>query len=287
VPARKQTRSTKRENPLERHLDESDFLVVDVETTGLSADAGDRVCEIGAVKLRGGAVIATFSSLINPQRPISAGAFAVNRISPQMVADAPVFGEIAGKLREAMEDAILVAYNAPFDLSFLATELRLVGLPPPGNAVVDALVLARQLLPGLARYPQGDVARLAGIPFPVKHRALDDAMVTGQLLLLFTSILKAHGCTTCADLLRRDLVRTLHAKRMTVVDEALREGKKLWIKYLSPANAEITDRIVTPTGCLQQESASYLVGFCHLVNGERNFRIDRILDLRVVETFPR
>ena len=61
-------------------IDDCDFLVVDVETTGLSPEAGDRVCEIGAVKLRGGAVVDSFGSLIDPQRPISSGAYAVNGI---------------------------------------------------------------------------------------------------------------------------------------------------------------------------------------------------------------
>ncbi len=101
-----------------RHIDESDFLVVDVETTGLSPDTGDRVCEIGAIKIRGGAVVDTLSSLINPCRPISAGAYAVNRISPAMVAGAPEFHQIAERLLQMIEGSVLVAYNAPFDVRF-------------------------------------------------------------------------------------------------------------------------------------------------------------------------
>src|SRR6266705_2515702 len=124
------------------HLDEVDFAVIDFETTGLSPDSGDRVCEIGAVKLRGGAVIETMGTLINPQRPISAGAFAVNGISPEMVADAPAFQEIAGKVSSFIEGSVLAAYNAPFDMSFLANEFSLSAIQPPANPVVDALALA-------------------------------------------------------------------------------------------------------------------------------------------------
>ena len=109
---------------LDQHVDDADFLVVDVETTGLSVDSGDRVCEIAAVKLRGGAVVETFTSLIDPQRPISAGAYAVNQISPTMLRDAPIFSSIAKKLQTMMGGTILVAYNAPFDLSFLTNEFR-------------------------------------------------------------------------------------------------------------------------------------------------------------------
>src|SRR5262249_42280573 len=100
-------------------IDDREYIVMDVETTGLSPELGDRVCEVGAVKLRGSAVVETFESLINPGRPISAGAYAVNGISPAMVADAPAFPEVAQKLWDMMEGAVLVAYNAPFDKGFL------------------------------------------------------------------------------------------------------------------------------------------------------------------------
>src|SRR5712671_4645823 len=111
------------------NIDDQEILVVDVETTGLNPDAGDRVCEVGAVKLRGSGVVQTFESLINPQRPISAGAYAVNGISPAMVATAPSFPEVAQKLWEMMEGTVLVAYNAPFDRGFLVSEFRMAGFP--------------------------------------------------------------------------------------------------------------------------------------------------------------
>ncbi|MDI6767654.1 MAG: exonuclease domain-containing protein [Bacteroidota bacterium] len=271
---------------LSQHIDEADYLAIDVETTGLSPESGDRVCEIGAVKLRGGAVVETFGSLIDPQRPISYGAYTVNGITPQMLLDAPIFSSIAGKLWEMMQDSILVAYNAPFDLSFIKNEFRLIGYPAINNIILDALAIARQVLPGLGKYPQENVARFVGIPFPIKHRAMEDTMVTAQLFSIFTSILKAHDCTTVADLQRRDLTHVLHYKRKAIVDSALAERQNLWIKYLSPTNAEITDRIITPKDCFSDQigknRTTYLVAHCHTAKAERNFRLDRILDLRVV-----
>ena len=270
----------------DEHIDQIDFLVIDVETTGLSPDHGDRVCEIGAVKLHGGAVIETFGSLVDPERPVSAGAYAVNRISPGMLADAPLFSDIADQLTSMMKHTVLVAYNAPFDLSFLQNEFQLIGVPKIKNPVVDALPIARQLLSGLGRYGQENVATVLGISFPVKHHALEDAMVTAQLFTLFTSILKAYDCSSLADLRRKDLHQTLNARRLAIVNEALERGTNLWIKYFSPAEAEITDRIITPKECVtgkyQTREATYLIGHCHAVNAERNFRIDRILDLRPV-----
>jgi hypothetical protein len=179
-----------------------------------------------------------------------------------------------------------VAYNAPFDVSFITNEFRLIGYPAIKNIIVDALAIARQVLPGLGKYPQENVARFVGIPFPIKHRAMEDTMVTAQLFSIFTSMLKAHDCTTVADLQRRDLTHVLHNKRKTIVDSALAEKQNLWIKYLSPTNAEITDRIITPKECFTDQigknRTSYLVAHCHTANAERNFRLDRILDLRII-----
>jgi DNA polymerase III epsilon subunit family exonuclease len=269
------------------HIDETDFVVLDVETTGLSVENSDRVCEIGAVKIRGGAVVDTFGSLINPQRPISSGAYAVNQISPKMLQSAPIFPNIIQRLTTMMKDAVLVAYNAPFDLSFINNEFRLSGYPVPPNPVVDALVIARQLLPGIGRYNQENVASVLNLSFPVKHRAQEDAMMTAKIFTVLTSILKAYDLTTIGDLTRRDLSSILQTKRSVIIQQTMDGRKNLWIKYLSPKSAEITDRVITPKTFSTEYSSppnqNYLLAFCHLVKDERTFRIDRILDIRTVE----
>ena len=266
-------------------LDEVDFSIIDVETTGLSVERGDRVCEIGVVRLRGGAVIGTYSSLVNPQRPISAGAYAVNRISPSMVADAPAFVELADKVRSLIEGTVIAAYNAPFDMSFIDYEFRISGYRPLKNMVVDVLVLARQLLPGLGRYPQENVARAVGISNSGRHRALDDALVTAQLLTLFTSLLKIHGCSVISDLLRRDLGQVLSAKRWQIISDAIDMGKNVWIRYLR--NAEITEDVLTPVTITEKVhsfgSTPCLKAYCHSIGTERSFRLDQILDVRTLE----
>lgn len=267
------------------NIDDVDFAIIDVETTGLSVEYGDRVCEIGIVKLRGGAVIDSYSSLINPQRPISAGAYAVNKISPAMVADAPFFIDIAEKVNFIIKGTVVAAYNAPFDLSFVNYELGLAGYPRIQNIVVDVLVLARQLLPGLDRYPQENVARTVGIPNSGKHRALDDAMITAQLLTLFTSQLKVHDCCKISDLQRQDLTQILKTRRREIITNAIELKKNIWIKYLG--NSEILEEILTPIAIAGHntsfQSTVYLQGYCHSGGISKNFRLDRILDVRVME----
>lgn len=268
------------------HTDMTDYLVIDFETTGLSAGSGDRVCELGAVKLRGGAVIDTFATLVNPQRSISPGASAVNGITAAMVANAPTFGGIADRLCTMMDGSAVVAYNAPFDVSFLENELRLAGRPRLSCPVVDALAMARQLLPGLGRYPQENVARVVGIPFAVKHRALEDAMVTAQLFVVFVSMLKACDCSTLADLMRRDLHTSLHEKRLSIVRNALATKTDLWVKYLSPAGGPISDSIISPSEYVDagkgQKTVGFLIAFCHATKREKHFQIGQMLDVRPV-----
>jgi DNA polymerase III alpha subunit (gram-positive type) len=203
-----------------------------------------------------------------------------------MLIGAPTFCEISERLWSMMENSIVVAYNAPFDVSFLTSEFQLCGFPALKQPVTDALAIARQLLPGLGRYPQENVANVMGIPFPVKHRALEDTMVTAQLFTAFLSMLKAYDCTTCADLNRKDLTRVLHEKRLNIIEGALSSQHTLWLKYLSPTEHEITQRMITPKECVtdkfKQNGATYLIAYCHSAKAERNFRIDRILDVRAV-----
>jgi len=272
--------------PDETELDLLDFAVVDVETTGLSADRGDRVCEIGIVAIRGGAVIRTFGTLVNPTVPVSAGAYAVNGISPAMLVDAPRFEEVISTVEPLLRNSVIVAYNAPFDLSFLNNEFRLCGSPALTNPVVDALALARQLIPGRPKYPQSAVAALLKIASPVSHRALEDAMVTSKILMHFLSMIRAFDFRTLGDLRGRDLAASLRARRGEKISAALASGEDLWIRYLSPSDGDITQRIVTPDAppggsggtALQGE----LRGFCHILQAKRSFRLDYILDVRPV-----
>src|SRR5919201_2708607 len=147
-----------RELPLREHT----FAVVDVETTGLSARTGDRICEVAVVLARGGQIVDQVQTLVNPQKPISRAAAAVNGISDHMVRNSPTFHQVAPALLEALDGAVLVAHNASFDLSFISAELRAAGFNPPANPVVDTLALARRCYT-FSSNKLGDVARELGI----------------------------------------------------------------------------------------------------------------------------
>jgi DNA polymerase III subunit epsilon len=158
------------------------YVVLDVETTGGKAGT-DRITEIGAVKVQAGAVIDSFSSLINPQRHIPSFISRLTGISNSMVSDAPTFADIAEKLSEFLQGAVFVAHNAKFDYGFIRAEFARCELPfdmPQLCTVVNM----RRYYPGLSSYSLGNLCRHFDIPLTNHHRALADATATVELLKL-------------------------------------------------------------------------------------------------------
>ena len=169
------------------------FTIVDVETTGLSPAMGDRVCEIGAVKLKGGAMSGTFHSMIDPQRPISPAASAKNGITPEMLKGAPAFAAIAKDIHAFLSGTVLVAQNAQFDLDFINNEFRLVAFPEWNGYVIDTISLARRVVPGLPSYNLDLLARTFGVTFTSRHRSMGDVEATADIFQKCVGRLKEAG----------------------------------------------------------------------------------------------
>jgi len=164
-----------------RSVVEGPYIAIDVETTGLDPSGGHRICEIALLKFLRGNVIDSLVSFIDPLRPISPGASAVNGITDFMVSGAPLFADLFPRILTFIGNDVLVFHNAPFDLSFLRAEARLAGGEWPPNRVVDTLRLAR----GSGRFRDhslSSVCRELGIGTSF-HRAEGDAWAAGKLLL--------------------------------------------------------------------------------------------------------
>ena len=262
-----------------------DFVVVDVETTGLSPAFGDRVCEIAVVHLRGDTELATFNSLVNPGRPISPGAAAVNGITPAMVATAPSFQEIAPEIVRWIAGRVFVAHNAPFDLGFLAAEFQRLRTPLPVTQVVDTLALARQYY----AFPSNSLGAIAdhlNIPYPRRHRALQDARIAGQVLRFFIQDLSRRRIATIEDLTvpLTEALFPISGDALPLpptLSEALTNGLSLEIHYVS-ASLEVSRRRVDPVAVVPNRDYLYLRAYCHLRQDERTFRLDRITEMRIV-----
>lgn len=185
---------------LSDNLTHLDYAIVDVETTGLSPLAGDRVCEVAVLRRRQGRTIDTFQTLVNPQRRISAGATQVNHLTDWDVAGAPTFDQIAPRLVALLDGAVLVAHNAPFDLGFLANEWQRLRWPPREGYTVDTLALARRLYT-LGSNSLAAVARGLGVPRGQAHRALGDVQTTTRVLDRMFNDVQRRGIFTLGDLL--------------------------------------------------------------------------------------
>jgi DNA polymerase-3 subunit epsilon len=162
------------------------FIVVDVETTGISARRGDRITEVAAVLVHRGHVDDAFHSLVNPDRPIPSHITRLTGISDAMVREAPRFREIAGALARHVVGRVFVAHNARFDWNFLSAEYgRVTDAPLDPLAMVQLCTvrLARRYLAHLPRRNLDAVARHYGISIDGRHRAAGDARATAHVLL--------------------------------------------------------------------------------------------------------
>ncbi len=162
------------------------FLVVDVETTGISARGGDRVTEVAAVLVQGGRIEDAFHSLVNPQRSIPPYITHLTGISNRMVRDAPRFDEIAGAFAGQVVGRVFVAHNARFDWNFLSAEYQRVADAPLGvlaTAQLCTVRLAKRLLSHLPRRNLDAVAHHYGVVIEGRHRAAGDARATAAVLL--------------------------------------------------------------------------------------------------------
>ena len=186
-------------------LDETDFVVVDVETTGARSPAC-RVTEIGAYRVRGGRIVGEFATLVNPEQPIPSFIQSLTGITNEMVARAPTFGQVAAEWLAFADRAVLVAHNAPFDVGFLNAEVARVF---PNRRMINphlcTVTLARRLVPGLINYRLHTVAEHFSITINNRHRAAGDAHATAQIFLHFLARLRDHNITTLGDarLMRR------------------------------------------------------------------------------------
>ena len=158
------------------------FIAFDLETTG-TLPGVDRIVEIGAVRMVNGQVEGVFSTLVDPQRPIPAGASAVNGITDEMVAGKPKVEELLPALTEFCGDDLLVAHNAPFDFQFLTADYQRHEMRAPKGPVLCSYAMSKKVYPGLANYKLGTLVQHLQIDANGFHRAEADATYAAKLFL--------------------------------------------------------------------------------------------------------
>lgn len=169
-------------NPCKTPLNKAKYVVLDLETTGLSCRY-NRTIEFGAVRVENGIETGRLDILINPECPIPHKISQITKITNEMVKNQPTIKEAFPRILEFCKDAILVTHNADFDISFLQEELMRCGLPKLDNPVIDTLALSRYLFPKARAHRLGDLCRNFEVNYDEEgaHRADYDAGVLNEV----------------------------------------------------------------------------------------------------------
>lgn len=182
-------------------LAETEFAVVDLETTGWSPEEG-AITEIGVVRVCGGVRRGEFASLVNPGVPVPQCIEELTGITDWLLAAAPRVAAVLPSLLRFADGCVLVAHNAPFDISFLGAAADACGLSWPSFAVLDTVTLARQLVDPeeVPDCKLGTLARFFGARTVPNHRALADARATADILGSLIARLASQGVRTLGQL---------------------------------------------------------------------------------------
>lgn len=270
---------------LDRRLQQIPLVFLDFETTGLYPYRGDRVCELALQRVVGDSVELSFSTLVNPGRPLSAQSFSVNQISAEELAGAPAFAAVAEALRGALEGGVMVAHNAPFDREFLHAEMTLAGLPLPLFPTIDTLTLARRVYPKRQSHSLHALA-LALDASPPSHRAMDDVRALRAVFDDLVAHVADQGITTVGELLHYgrgfNLGEAEPASPAPIAD-ALRTGRLLRVVYSSRALPEPTARVIRPIEIIKQREALFLRAYCYLRQDLRMFLIDKLTEIEMAD----
>ena len=257
------------------------FAFLDLETTGLSPWFGDRICEVGIVLTEGKRIRRQFQTLVNPERPLSIGAASTNHLTDEELYQQPLFGDIADQLVKWLQGSVVVCHNAQFDIQFLDSEFRRLNREIIIPNLIDTLLLARQNY-DLESYSLYSIAEAFHIPVTNVHRALDDAHTARNVFFAMMDGLKEFNrpLDEYIGIYNSPVWPNDGIQLPTELGEAIYSQKKLLIRYVDGENNH-TERWITPMQVMGLSDYVYLKAYCHLRNAERNFRLDRIIEIRV------
>ena len=262
-------------------LSSARFAFLDLETTGLSPWFGDRVCEVGIVLTEGRRIKQRYQTLVNPERSLSPGAASTNGLTDAQLAREPLFSEIADEVTEGLRGTVVVCHNAQFDIQFLDSEFHRLKREIVIPNLIDTLMLARQNY-DLPSYSLHSIAEAFHVPVTTAHRALDDAHTARGIFFGMMGGLKEFNkpLDEYIGVYKSPVWPNDGIQLPTELGEAIYSKKKLFIRYVDNKGEE-TQRWVTPKQVMGLSDYVYLQAHCHLRDAERNFRLDRIIEVRV------
>src|SRR3954454_5050425 len=207
-------------------LEAATFVVFDLETRGLST-ASPKICEIGAVRVRGLETAESFETLVAPGVPLPAPVGRLTGLTDAQLRTAPRVATALKRFSGFTGDAVLVAHNARFDTSFVNRELERLTGRRLSATVIDTVPLARNLLRGrVQRLNLASLAFFFGVSAEPCHRALPDAQATAEVFVRLVGLAQERGATTVSQLeeLAAPRPRRVHGKRRLVHGAPTRPG---------------------------------------------------------------
>ncbi|MDP4170364.1 MAG: ATP-dependent DNA helicase DinG, partial [Bacillota bacterium] len=229
------------------------FVVIDLETTGNVPKKGDRIIQFAAVVIEDGTITEQFASLINPNKKIPVFIEELTGLNNEMVKDAPLFSEIAPKVKELLRNSYFVAHNVHFDLSFLQEELNAAGFEGYEGPILDTVEMARILYPTADGYKLTDLAEQENLTHERPHQADSDALVTAELFLRLHKKLSSLPLKTLQQFARlsvglksnlKQLVSAIMSEK-SIIDESLPDTVEnfhnLALKKIAPLEENDTD----------------------------------------------
>lgn len=185
---------------LQQPLQHAQFVVIDLETTGLKPGKA-AITEIAAVQIHAGEIRDEFHTLVNPGHHVPSMITRLTGITDEMLQDQPRIDDIFPQLHRFLGSSVIVAHNADFDVSFLNFDAQRIVSAPLLNPSLCTVRLARRLLPGLRSRALDAVADHLGVSCLNRHRALGDARITAEVLLILLEKLAASSVTTVGHVL--------------------------------------------------------------------------------------
>ena len=244
---------------------EATLIAIDLETTGkYPLDA--EICEMAAVKWRGGQIVDTFQTLVKPVLRMSDEVIAIHNITNEMVEGAPVLADKLADFHKFISDGFILAHHAPFDLGFLAWEFEKARMMLPSNPAFCTSLLSRAINADVSNHRLATLAVHFGIEAGAAHRALDDARTCLLVALKYFEKLGAEAKLSdifgiqnvhlpwtrfsVDSLTERDHFRTMV--------RALRDKREIVIVYESGSRPG-EPRKVFPMGLVRNPDGDYLV----------------------------
>ena len=249
-------------NPKDKKIDEEEFVVFDIETTGLNSHT-NKIIEIGAVKIKAGRIIDRYSQLINPGISIPYHITEITSITNEQVANQPKIDEVIGKFVDFIGDAVLVAHNAPFDMGFIKRDIKEYLNIDLESSVIDTLQMARDLFPDFKKYGLGDLNKSLGLALEKHHRAVDDSQATANMFIIFLEKYKEKGIEYLKDINKGFEVNVKkQSLRNIMVQVKTQEGLKNMYKLVSEGHIKYfgNKKARIPKSVLKQNREGLIVG---------------------------